>query len=157
MLHGLQCFSTVTSVPICATRIYVKMDALGSKTTSTPLISKGSLWIRSDNVWFAIVLDPVIQHVYSTHFHQSPCSIIARWIAKATTRLLVSTMIVPSTSMFTTHNASTRSDPLEDKSLAHEELEQQPDEVAISDFLHNRCNRTSGAVAVMTRRACFHP
>ena len=38
----------------------VKTDALGSKTTSKPLLSKGSFCIGSDNVWFATERDPEI-------------------------------------------------------------------------------------------------
>ena len=58
--------------------IHVKTDSFCSKTSSKPLISKGSHWIRSDNVWFAIVCDPVNHlcvHHFTSHIVQSVFSV----------------------------------------------------------------------------------
>ena len=75
----IQCFPKHSCFPKRVSRINLKTNTLGSKTTSKTLISKSSFWIGSDNVWLAIVLDPVIQHCvqhdFTCHIAQSMFSV----------------------------------------------------------------------------------
>ena len=74
--------SVFPSTPFSRTRlqdIHVKTDALGSKTTSKPLLLKGSFCISSDIVLVATVRDPeiqqFIQHTFTRHNAQSVFSV----------------------------------------------------------------------------------
>ena len=113
--------------------INVKTDALGSKTTSKSLISKGSFWIGSHNIWFATVFEPVmqqcIQHNFTGH------------IAQSMFRLLkLSRRRCDFQHAGSTQGASNRTDLLEDKCPVYVEPEQQLDVTCVSDFLHKSCS-----------------
>ena len=56
-----------------------------------------------------------------------------------------------------TQDAPTRTGQLGDMCLVHEELEQQPDVVFVSDFLHKRCSCNFWLCAYFLRRETITP
>ena len=100
-------FSKQSGFPGRVTRTNVKSNTLGSKTTSKPLISKRSFWIRSDSGWFPIVFDPVI--LQGIRHCLLPVTLpTTRWTVTAAARRPSSSMLVSSMCML-----NTRMSPLE--------------------------------------------
>ena len=99
LFDGIHCFPKHSCFARHVLWINVMTDTLGSMTTLNPLISKSSFWIGSDNVWFAIEFDPmiqksIIQHDFTGHMAYS-CSVsMTLWRVTEAARLPASNMMV---------------------------------------------------------------